>query len=79
MTADAHGIPFAAWAEAAAPGRTHERLVVPHWLQAGLWGGLAGAALVLGAGVGFFARVPARLVAAVMAFGSGVLISALSF
>ena len=53
--------------------------MIPIWLQAGLWGLLAGSALLLGAGVGFFARVPQRLIAAVMAFGGGVLISALSF
>jgi ZIP family zinc transporter len=52
---------------------------IPLWLQAGFWGLLAGAALVLGAGVGFYLKVPQRLIAAVMAFGSGVLISALSF
>jgi ZIP family zinc transporter len=49
------------------------------WAQAGLWGLLAGSALLLGAAVGYFARVPPRLVGTVMAFGSGVLISALSF
>ena len=49
------------------------------WLEAGLWGLLAGAALVIGAAIGFLMAVPQRLVAAVMAFGSGVLISALSF
>jgi ZIP family zinc transporter len=52
---------------------------MPIWLQAGLWGLLAGSALVLGAGVGFFARLPRRLIASIMAFGAGVLISALSF
>lgn len=52
---------------------------VPTWLQAGFWGFLAGAALLLGAAVGYFARVPQRLIAAIMAFGSGLLISALSF
>lgn len=52
---------------------------MPSWLQAGLWGLLAGGALVLGAATGYLLKVPARLVAAVMAFGSGVLISALSF
>ena len=51
----------------------------PLWLQAGFWGLLAGSALLLGAAAGFFARVPQRLIAAVMAFGGGVLISALSF
>jgi ZIP family zinc transporter len=46
---------------------------------AGFWGLVAGSALVLGAAVGYFARVPQRLIAAIMAFGGGVLISALSF
>ena len=40
---------------------------------------LSGSALVLGALVAWYARVPTRVIAAVMAFGSGVLISALSF
>ena len=39
----------------------------------------AGSALLLGAVLGFFAPVPKRLIAGIMAFGSGVLISALSF
>ncbi len=46
---------------------------------AGFWGLLAGSALVLGAAIGYFVRVPKRVVAGVMAFGAGVLISALSF
>src|SRR3954467_4531730 len=50
-----------------------------HALQAFGWGFLAGAALLIGAAVGFFTRLSERLVAGVMAFGSGVLISALSF
>ena len=52
---------------------------IPMWLQAGWWGLVAGLALVLGALIGYFAQVSRRLIAAVMAFGSGVLISALSF
>jgi ZIP family zinc transporter len=52
---------------------------MPLWLQAGGWGLLAGSALLLGAGVGYGVRLPQRIIAAVMAFGSGVLISALSF
>jgi len=52
---------------------------MPLWLQAGSWGLLAGAALVVGAVVAWTANVPHRLIAAVTAFGSGVLISALSF
>lgn len=37
--------------------------------QAGLWGAFAGAALLLGAAVAWFVRVPPRLVSAIMAFG----------
>lgn len=48
-------------------------------LQAGLWGLFAGGALVLGAAIAWFLTVPQRLIAGVMAFGSGVLISALAF
>src|SRR4051812_13786941 len=48
-------------------------------IEAGWWGFVAGAALLLGAALGYFARVPVRATAAVMAFGAGVLISALSF
>jgi ZIP family zinc transporter len=40
---------------------------------------VAGAALLIGAAVAYFLKVPQRLIAAIMAFGSGVLISALSF
>ncbi len=52
---------------------------MPIWLEAGLWGWLAGGALLIGALLGYYLNIPARLIAAVMAFGSGVLISALSF
>ena len=52
---------------------------IPVWLQAGFWGLVAGSALLIGAALGYFARIPQRLIAAIMAFGSGVLISALSF
>lgn len=48
-------------------------------IQAALWGGLAGTALLLGAAVGYFANLPHRVVSGIMAFGTGVLISALSF
>jgi ZIP family zinc transporter len=48
-------------------------------LLAGLWGWVAGSALLIGAAIGYFVHVPQRLIAAVMAFGSGVLLSALSF
>lgn len=52
---------------------------MPIWLEAGAWGLFAGGALVVGALVAWLVRVPQPVVAAVMAFGSGVLISALSF
>lgn len=52
---------------------------MPIWIEAGLWGLLAGGALVVGAAIAWFVRVPAVVVATVMAFGSGVLISALAF
>jgi ZIP family zinc transporter len=52
---------------------------LPLWAMAGFWGLVAGGALVIGAMIAFFIKVPTRLIAAIMAFGSGVLISALSF
>ncbi|MDQ0797986.1 ZIP family metal transporter [Streptomyces sp. B1I3] len=48
-------------------------------IQAGLWGLVAGSALLVGAAAGFAVRVPQRVIATVMAFGAGVLISAVSF
>jgi ZIP family zinc transporter len=53
--------------------------MIPTSIQAGLWGLLSGGALVVGAAIAYLAALPTRLVAGVMAFGSGVLISALSF
>jgi ZIP family zinc transporter len=47
--------------------------------EATFWGFVSGGALVIGAAIGYFAKVPGKVVAGVMAFGSGVLISALSF
>jgi zinc transporter, ZIP family len=52
---------------------------VPTWLEAGLWGLLGGGALVLGALIAWSLRVPRAVIASVMAFGSGVLISAVAF
>lgn len=51
----------------------------PVWLQAGFWGLVGGSALLLGSAVGYCAKIPQRAIAAIMAFGAGVLISALSF
>src|SRR4051794_34285441 len=52
---------------------------MPTWLEAGLWGLLGGGALVIGALIAWFIAVPPKIVASVMAFGSGVLISAVAF
>lgn len=52
---------------------------MPIWLEAGSWGLIAGSALVVGALFAWFLEVPRAVTASVMAFGSGVLISALSF
>src|SRR5205085_8838864 len=53
--------------------------MLPLWLKAAFWGLVAGSALLVGAAAGYFARVSQRIIAAIMAFGAGVLISALSF
>lgn len=48
-------------------------------VQVGAWGLLAGSALLLGAAIGFGVRVSQKVIATVMAFGAGVLISAVSY
>ncbi|MDQ8757905.1 ZIP family zinc transporter [Sphingosinicella sp. LHD-64] len=53
--------------------------MIPIAIQAGLWGLLSGSALLLGALAGWFAPLSRRTIAAIMGFGAGVLISALSF
>jgi len=52
---------------------------MPEPILAGLWGALAGSALVLGAIAALTIRIPRRMVALVMAFGAGALVSALAF
>ncbi len=52
---------------------------MPVSIQAGLWGLLSGSALLIGAAAGWFVPLSRRVIAAIMAFGAGVLISALSF
>jgi zinc transporter, ZIP family len=61
------------------PNASTEGVTMPIWAQAGLWGVLAGGALVVGALIAWFVKVPRSVVASVMSFGAGVLISALAF
>ena len=52
---------------------------MPEWGLAAIGGVAAGGALVLGAAIAWFVRVPDRVTATIMAFGAGGLISALAF
>jgi ZIP family zinc transporter len=56
-----------------------EHKVVGRMLEAALWGFVGGAALLLGAVAGIYLSASLRLIGLVMAFGTGVLISALTF
>ncbi|MTE01495.1 ZIP family zinc transporter [Paracoccus sp. YIM 132242] len=49
------------------------------WQQAGLWGLLGGSALVIGAALACLVDLPRRVTAGIMAFGCGVLISAVAY
>jgi ZIP family zinc transporter len=51
----------------------------PLWLQAGFWGLLGAASLVIGAGVAYVAHLGTKVTAAVMSFGCGILISAVAY
>jgi ZIP family zinc transporter len=53
--------------------------MIPVWLQAGLWGLFSGGALLIGAAIGYRFELSKRRIAGIMAFGAGVLISALCF
>lgn len=48
-------------------------------LEAAFWGFAGGFALLVGAGLGLLWRTPPKVIGLVMAFGSGVLISAVAF
>ena len=52
---------------------------MPLMMQALLWGAVAGGALLFGALVGYYVKLPKVLSSSIMAFGIGVLISALAF
>ena len=49
------------------------------WIEAFLWGLVVGSGLIMGAAISYFFNLPHRLIAAVMGFGGGVLISVLAF
>ena len=48
------------------------------WIQATLWGAFVGLALLIGAYLGYYLKLSQRVVAGIMAFGSGALLAALS-
>lgn len=50
-----------------------------HVFGAFMWGFLGGAALLIGAAIAYLWAMPSRVLGAIMAFGSGVLISAVAF
>ncbi|MCD7061077.1 ZIP family metal transporter [Pelagibacterium xiamenense] len=52
---------------------------MPIWVQAGLWALLGASSLVVGAAVVYLADLPRRLTAGIMAFGCGVLLSAVAY
>ena len=52
---------------------------MPIWIQAGLWGLFTGSALIVGSVFGYFFNLKQKVIAIIMGFGAGVLISALSF
>lgn len=54
-------------------------LAVSLGMKATFWGLVSGSALILGALLGYFTKVSTKFIAYIMAFGSGVLISALAF
>jgi zinc transporter, ZIP family len=54
-------------------------LAIPLWAKAGFWGLVSGSALLIGSALGYLTNVPGKIIAFIMAFGSGVLISALAF
>jgi zinc transporter, ZIP family len=52
---------------------------LPIWLQAGIWGLFGASSLIMGAAVAYLARLGTTLIAAIMSFGCGVLISAVAY
>jgi zinc transporter, ZIP family len=54
-------------------------IMIPTWFEAALWGFLGGIALLIGALAGYYLKISQRIIASIMAFGAGVLISTACF
>lgn len=52
---------------------------MPIWVDAGLWGLAGASSLVIGAAIAYAVQLPERVTAGIMAFGCGVLISAVAY
>jgi ZIP family zinc transporter len=52
---------------------------IPHWIMAGFWGMVAGSALLVGAFAGYYIPMQQKMIGAIMAFGSGILMSTIAF
>ncbi|WAJ28907.1 ZIP family metal transporter [Antarcticirhabdus aurantiaca] len=52
---------------------------MPIWLEAGLWGLAGASSLVIGAALASLVNLPVRVITGIMAFGCGVLISAIAY
>ena len=52
---------------------------MPLWLEAGLWGLLGASSLVVGTALAYLVHLSRRVTAGIMAFGCGVLISAVAY
>src|SRR3569833_3248745 len=66
------------------PGRSGQENALmfaglPLWAQAGSWGLIGASSLVIGAGLAYLVKLPLRVTAGVMAFGCGVLVSAVAY
>jgi ZIP family zinc transporter len=53
--------------------------MVPGWVEAFLWGLVVGSGLMIGVLISYFMNLSHRLIAVIMGFGGGVLISVLTF
>ena len=52
---------------------------LPLWIQGIIWGAITSSSLLIGSVIGYRFNLQQKIVAGIMAFGSGVLISALAF